>query len=160
MRVLVLSAAITGQRKPVFCAGYHVGGLAGIEFRMPANALGLHYYPSGLRRYVSRLGLNLAKRAFLTAQAIPIEQFNAVGLFEQVADAEGFDVAVESLVRTLSAMAPLSTQATKQTLNEIAAGCYDERRLRERESMTTRSVDFAEGRAAFGERRPARFSGR
>ena len=28
--------------------------LAGSQFRMPACALGLHYYPSGLRRYVHR----------------------------------------------------------------------------------------------------------
>ena len=35
----------------------------GIEWRMPATALGLHYYPSGLRRYVSRFGEAAARRA-------------------------------------------------------------------------------------------------
>jgi hypothetical protein len=29
-------------------------GVQGMELRMPAARLGLHYYPSGLRRYVSR----------------------------------------------------------------------------------------------------------
>jgi enoyl-CoA hydratase/carnithine racemase len=135
--------------------------LAGSEWRMPANALGLHYYPSGLRRYVTRLGLNLAKRAFLTAQTLPIETLNQVpGLFEAIVDADDFDAALNSLVGTLTTLAPLSLQATKQSLNEIAAGDYDLRRLRERESSTTQSADFAEGRAAFAKRRVPTFSGR
>ncbi|MBS1178710.1 MAG: hypothetical protein H6R06_3122, partial [Proteobacteria bacterium] len=51
-------------------------------------------------------------------------------------------------------------QATKRSLNEIAAGRYDEPALRERERLTQASADFAEGRRAFGERRPPQFSGR
>ena len=135
-------------------------GLAGTEFRMPANALGLHYYPSGLRRYVSRLGLNVAKRAFLTAQPIPIDQLVPLGLFEQVTTDDAFDAAVDALVCTVCALAPLAVQATKQSLNEIAAGRFDEARLRAREALTTASADFIEGRTAFGDRRAPRFSGR
>lgn len=135
--------------------------LAGTEWRMPANALGLHYYPSGLRRYVTRLGLNVAKRAFLTAQTLPIETLNEVsGLFEAVVHADGFGAALESLVGALAVLAPLSLQATKRSLNEIAAGEFDLRRLREREQLTTRSADFVEGRAAFVQRRKPVFSGR
>lgn len=209
VRVIVLTADTSGQKRPVFCAGYHVGGfdsgahdprlfeevpeaierarpitvcalngsvyggatdmvlacdlrvaLAGAEFRMPAAALGLHYYPSGLRRYVSRLGLAGAKRAFLTAQALPVEMLAAFGAFEAVAAADAFDTAVHSLVQAAAALAPLAAQATKQSLNEIAAGRFDETALREREARTLQSADFAEGRAAFAERRPPRFSGR
>ena len=134
-------------------------GLAGTEFRMPAAALGLHYYPSGLRRYVSRLGLGLAQRAFLTAQALPIEELAAVGLFQHLADAEGFDAALAALVDSVANLAPLAAQLTKLSLNELAAGCYDEPSLRERELRTTRSADFAEGRAAFAQRRVPRFTG-
>lgn len=135
--------------------------LAGSEWRMPANALGLHYYPSGLRRYVTRLGLNVAKRAFLTAQAMPIETLNQVpGLFEAVVDATQFDATTNSLVSTLASLAPLSLQATKQSLNEIAAGDFNLQRLRARELLTAQSADFAEGRAAFAQRRTAVFGGR
>ena len=209
VHVVVLTAETAGQPKPVFSAGYHVGGfeqsghdprlfeqvpdalerlrpltlcalngsvyggatdlllacdlrigLAGSEFRMPAAALGLHYYPSGLGRYVSRLGLNLAKRAFLSAQAIPCGQLQQVGLFEQLVDAQGFDAAVSDWVQRLSSLAPLAAQATKQSLNEIAAGRFDEPSLRAREDLTAQSHDFAEGRAAFRERRVAKFEGR
>ena len=44
-------------------------GLKDLEWRMPAAALGLHYYPSGLQRYVSHFGIAAAKRAFLTARS-------------------------------------------------------------------------------------------
>lgn len=210
VRVLVLRAETAGQPRPVFSAGYHVGGfdrgdhgpqlfervpdalerarpltlcalngsvyggatdlvlacdlriaLAGSELRMPACSLGLHYYPTGLRRYVNRLGLNLAKRAFLTGRPLAVEDLAAqAALFEQVLPAAQFDEAVLHTARHLSHMAPLAAQATKQSLNEIAAGRFDEVLLREREAMSMASADFAEGRAAMAARRPPRFSGR
>ena len=134
--------------------------LAGCEWRMPAAALGLHYYPSGLRRYVTRLGLDGAKRAFLTAQALPLEQLGALGLFEAVLPADAFDAARDALVAHVAALAPLAAQATKRSLNEIAAGVFDLPALRAREALTQSSADFAEGRAALAARRPPRFSGR
>jgi len=39
-------------------------GVEGMELRMPAAALGLHYYPSGLRRAVATIGLRAAQRLF------------------------------------------------------------------------------------------------
>jgi enoyl-CoA hydratase/carnithine racemase len=109
---------------------------------------------------VSRLGLNTAKRAFLTAQALPIEQLHALGLFECLADSAGFDAALAMLVQTVAGLAPLAMQATKRSLNEIAAGLVDEPAMRAREALTGASADFAEGRAAFAARRPPRFAGR
>src|ERR671936_1310891 len=40
------------------------------EMFIPAARLGLHYYKSGIARYVSRLGVDNAKKLFLTAQKI------------------------------------------------------------------------------------------
>lgn len=209
VRVVVLTADTTGQPRPVFCAGYDVGGfdaathdprlfervadaleavrpitlcalngsvhgggtdlvlacdlaiaLAGGVLRMPANALGLHYYPSGLRRYVTRLGVAGTRRAFLTALPQPYERLHALGLFEQVVDAAGFDDAVATLARKVASLAPLAVQGTKRSITEIAQGRYDEVRLREREAITLRSADFAEGRRAFAQKRAPRFTGR
>ena len=82
--------------------------------------VGLHYYPSGLRRYVSRLGLKMAKRAFLTAQALRCEQLLAP---------DEFDAALGAWTQRLAQLALLAVQATKQSLNEIAAGHFDESTL-------------------------------
>ena len=45
-------------------------GVDTCEMFMPAARLGLHYYKSGIKRYVSRLGVDNAKKLFLTAQKI------------------------------------------------------------------------------------------
>ena len=131
----------------------------GAEFRMPAAALGLHYYASGLRRYVDVLGSAMAKRAFLTAQPIPLEELRDAGVLMSLAEAADFDAALEQLAAAVSRLAPLAAQGLKQSINEIAAGHYDVDRLRARELLTLQSSDFAEGRAAFKERRTPRFSG-
>ena len=209
VRVLVLTANTSGQPKPVFCAGFDIGGfdesghgstffeqipdrlaslrpvticalngsvyggatdivlacdlrigLDGIEWRMPATALGLHYYPSGLQRYVSRFGVLAAKRAFLTARPFNMVQLQALGLFEAVSTAAEWDSTLGLLLQDVLALAPLAVQETKRSINEIACGDYNEQRLRAREHMTCASADFAEGRAAFGERRQPTFQGR
>lgn len=209
VRVLVLTANTAGQPKPVFCAGYDIGGfdepghgstffeeipdalaklrpvticalngsvyggatdvvlacdlrigLQAIEWRMPATALGLHYYPSGLQRYVNLFGLAAAKRAFLTARPFTAQQLDALGLFEALVGPDDWAQTLQTLVHDVLALAPLAVQETKKSLNEIAAGAMDEARLREREHMTSRSADFAEGRAAFAERRKPVFVGR
>lgn len=131
----------------------------GYSWRMPAAALGLHYYPSGLRRYVSRLGLQASKRAFLLGQPMPYESLDKLGLFEALVHADEFENAVNHVVTRLNAMAPLALAATKKSLNEIAAGLYNEPSLKERSRQSVVSQDFAEGRTAFAERRTPKFTG-
>ena len=135
-------------------------GLQGLEWRMPATALGLHYYPSGLQRYVSRFGMAGARRAFLTARPFTDRQLEAMGLFEALVTAEDWDNTVQALVSDVLALAPLAVQATKRSLQELETGQFDEAVVREREHMTSRSADFVEGRAAFAERRKPVFVGR
>jgi enoyl-CoA hydratase/carnithine racemase len=208
VRVLVLTANTAGQPKPVFCAGYDIGGFAepghgstffeeipdalaalrpvslcalngsvyggatdvvlacdlriglqGIEWRMPATALGLHYYPSGLQRYVSRFGLAATKRAFLTARPFTDRQLEALGLFEALVGPEDWAATQQALVRDILALAPLAVQETKQSIREIETGQGDVGRMREREHRTSQSADFAEGRAAFAQRRTPVFTG-
>lgn len=128
-------------------------------WRMPAAALGLHYYPSGLRRYVSRFGLQASKRAFLLGQSMPYEALDTLGIFEALVEEDAFESQVQRLVDTLSQMAPLALAQTKKSLNEIAAGLYSEPALKERSRQSVHSQDFAEGRAAFAQRRAPQFTG-
>jgi enoyl-CoA hydratase len=135
-------------------------GVDTMTLRMPAARLGLHYYPSGLRRYVTRLGLGTAKRLFLLADEVPAAELLALGYLDRMVPAAQLDAAVASIADALAAGAPLAVRGMKTSLNEIARGDYDLARLRARQAACAASDDLREGRAAFAAKRPARFSGR
>ncbi len=135
-------------------------GVQGMELRMPAARLGLHYYPSGLRRYVSRLGLQAAKRLFLLAEAVPAEELLRIGYLDALAPAAELGTVMQSFTQALEAGAPLALRGMKLSLNEIGRGEFDLKRLRLREARCAVSDDLREGLAAFADRRPPRFTGR
>jgi enoyl-CoA hydratase/carnithine racemase len=158
--ICALNGSVYGGATDLVLACDFTVAQLGCTWRMPAAALGLHYYPSGLRRYVSRLGLQASKRAFLLGQSMPYEELASLGIFEALVDAQAFEAEVQHLVDALSGMAPLALASTKQSLNEIAAGRYNEAAIEERARQSVYSHDFAEGRAAFAERRAPKFTGR
>jgi enoyl-CoA hydratase len=135
-------------------------GITGMTLRMPAARLGLHYYPSGLQRYVSRLGLATAKRLFLLAEDVPGEQLLALGYLDRLVDATRLDAEVQAIADALAAGAPLALRGMKASLNEIARGEFHLSTLREREARCAASADLAEGKAAFAQKRRPNFSGR
>jgi enoyl-CoA hydratase/carnithine racemase len=134
-------------------------GVRGMELRMPAARLGLHYYPGGLRRYVSRLGLGAAKRLFLLAEAVGGEELLRIGYLDALVEAELLDAHIDALAAALQAGAPLALAGMKLSLDEIARGEFDPARLREREARCADSADLREGLAAYAARRTPRFAG-
>ncbi|KPF59223.1 3-hydroxybutyryl-CoA dehydratase [beta proteobacterium AAP51] len=140
-------------------------GVQGMELRMPAARLGLHYYPSGLQRYVSRLGLQAAKRLFLLAQAVPAEELLRIGYLDALVPAAELDSATRALVQALQAGAPLAVQGMKLSLNETAAaeggGAQTQAaNMAERVARCAASDDLREGLAAWAQKRAPRFTGR
>jgi enoyl-CoA hydratase/carnithine racemase len=155
--VCALNGSVYGGATDLVLASDLIVAQQGLHWRMPALALGLHYYPSGLQRYVSRLGLNFTKRAFLLGQAIAYEDLCDTGVFESLVPAEAFEDALQNVVKKLSQMAPLASQNTKKSLNEIAAGLLDQQRLQARSEASAWGQEFAEGRQAFAQRRAPNF---
>jgi enoyl-CoA hydratase/carnithine racemase len=135
-------------------------GTRGMELRMPAARLGLHYYPGGLRRYVSRLGLAGAKRLFLLAEPMADADLLRIGYLDALVDADALDGVVESWVRSLHSGAPLALAGMKLSLDEIARGEFDRPLLAERVARCAASADLGEGLAAYAEKRSPRFTGR
>ena len=134
-------------------------GVAGMALRMPAARLGLHYYPSGLQRYVTRLGLAAAKRLFLLAETVPAERLLALGYLDCLAAPAQLDTEVQALADALAAGAPLALRGMKASLNEIARGALHLPALQQRAALCAASADLREGQAAFAAKRSPRFTG-
>lgn len=135
-------------------------GARGIDMFMPAARLGLHFYPRGLERYVSRLGLDAAKRLFLTAERIDADEMKAIGFLTHLVDAAALPERADQLTATLCGMAPLAMLGMKKHLNHIATGRLDPAALQQDIARAAASDDLKEGRAAWAEKRPPRFTGR
>ena len=133
-------------------------GVPGIELMMPAARIGVHYYPGGLRRYVTRLGLGAAKRLFLAAEKIDADELLRIGFLDALVPAGELAACVDALAERLAGHAPAAVQGMKRALNDITAGTADAAAIARawRESM--RSTDVAEGLAAHAEKRKPRFS--
>jgi enoyl-CoA hydratase/carnithine racemase len=134
-------------------------GSAHTEMFMPAARLGLHFYRRGLERYVSRLGVDQTKRLFLTAERIDAAEMKAIGFLTHLVAAEALQSSADQLASTLASMAPLALLGMKKNLNRIARGALDADDLRRDIERSAASHDLQEGRAAWAEKRTARFSG-
>jgi enoyl-CoA hydratase len=132
-------------------------GVDTCEMFMPAARLGLHYYKSGIARYVARLGVDNAKRLFLTAEKIGAAEMLRIGYLTAVVPAEALDEEVDRLATLLAGNAPVAMRGMKRTINEFARGKLDEAAADRRHRESMRGDEIKEGIRAFSEKRPPRF---
>ena len=132
-------------------------GVDTAEMFMPAARLGLHYYKSGIARYVSRLGTDNAKKLFLTAQKIDAPEMLRIGYLTAMVPLEALDEEVDRLAAILARNAPIAMRGMKRTINEFARGKLDETAADARAIESMRSAEIKEGIQAFAEKRQPRF---
>jgi enoyl-CoA hydratase/carnithine racemase len=135
-------------------------GAAGIVLGMPAARIGLQYYPSGLRRFVERIGPDATKRFFLTAETVAAEELLRVGYLHEVVPPERLEGRVDELTAAVAGLAPLAVAGTKAAINALSRGGVDAASLGDGHLTSLRSHDHREALAARRERRPPRFEGR
>jgi enoyl-CoA hydratase len=132
-------------------------GVDTAEMFMPAARLGLHYYRSGIARYVSRLGVDNAKMLFLTARKIAAPEMLRIGYLTAMVPAEALDEEVDRLASILAGNAPRAMAGMKRAINEFARGKLDEAAADQRHRESMRGAEIKEGIKARAEKRPPKF---
>jgi enoyl-CoA hydratase/carnithine racemase len=138
---------------------FRVGSQAA-EMFMPAAKLGIHFYQRGLMRYVSRLGVDTAKRLLLTAEKIESPEMKEIGFLTQLVEPDDLDSSIAELVQQLTLMAPLAILGMKKHINRIASSSLNVQELNQDIALAQNSEDLQEGRTAWAEKRAPIFKGR
>ncbi len=132
------------------------------EFGIPAARLGIAYGFDGLRKLVQLVGPAHARMILYTGRRIDAQEAERIGLVNRVVPDEELNEAVLDVARTIADNAPLSVAASKLTINEVLKepAERDMDAIRQAMAVCFDSEDYKEGRRAFMEKRPARFTGR
>src|SRR5690348_5456682 len=128
-------AALAGTRKPVIAAieGYCIGGGLAVAmkadiriatrdsvFGVPAARLGIAYPIESIRDLINLVGPSEAKWILFTGRQLDAPEALRIGLISRVVERGALDAAISELTNTLAENAPLSMQAAKATVDQIA----------------------------------------
>ena len=131
------------------------------SFSVPAAKLGLAYPLDAMVDILGSAGEQMAKYMTFTAARIDAARALSAGFLLEVVEAGRFDARLDELARTVAANAPLSIKATKAALRATRSGNAGDMALAQTYGDATfASEDYAEGRAAFKERRRPAFRGK
>lgn len=169
--------AVTGLSKPIvavihgFCFGAGVGLAAACDLRLaaddatfaiPAAMLGVGYPPTALRSLVALMGPEATKHLFFSAGRLSAGQALSVGLIGSVHPKTDLDVAAAKLAQAIVSGAPMTLMAAKRAIDAAAglSGALPMQKLQQLADACFASEDYAEGRAAFKDKRKPLFKGR
>jgi enoyl-CoA hydratase/carnithine racemase len=163
--------ALAGFAKPTLAAlsGACVGGGvslalacdlriadASARFAVTPAKLGLIYSHADTLRLVRAVGPSRAKELLFTGRMVAAEEAARIGLVGTLADDARAEA--ERLAAALASASRPALRAIKRMVENVSAGVAEGPDHRAAFADAFRGADFAEGRAAFLEKRPPRFS--
>ncbi len=104
------------------CCDFRLG-LRGMQAFMPAARFGLHYHPSGLRRFTTLLGASRAKQLLLTGMTLEADELlQGNFVMELFSDMNAMHARVAQYKTALAQCEPAVVRSMKQQINAIAQG--------------------------------------
>ena len=136
---------------------------AGSIFAIPAARLGVGYRIGSLKLLTDLVGPAFAKEILITARRFDATEAERMGLVNRTVPEDTLAEEVERYCTAIAANAPLSMRASKHLIAELAragANGVDAALCEDLVSACFTSADYIEGRTAFMEKRPPKFTGR
>ena len=129
---------------------------------LPETRIGLIPDVGGSSRLPQLVGLGRAKELIMTGRLIGGEEAERIGLANRVAPAEELEDATQALVDELLACAPVAVGLAKRVMDAAAKPALASTLEQEVtcQQLLAASDDYAEGAAAFQEKRMPEFAGR
>lgn len=130
------------------------------QFCVPPAKLGLAYPVDAMCDIVNAIGPQQAKMLAYSAKVIDAKAAHSCGFILDVFTTDDFEHHVSEIAKTIAANAPLSNRATKASVNAVLNSDPAVRNVAIKlGNATFKSSDYAEGRAAFKEKRKPVFRG-
>ncbi|MEK9720678.1 MAG: enoyl-CoA hydratase/isomerase family protein, partial [Quisquiliibacterium sp.] len=127
----VLNGSVYGGATDLaLCCDIRIG-TPGLKMFMPAARFGLHYYPGGLRRYVSRLGLAASSKLMLTAMTIDAEEMLRIGFLTDLIAGQELGTCVGRYLDQVLSNEPVVVAQMKRHLHLLAQRQADDPQLQE-----------------------------
>lgn len=129
----------------------------GARFGITPARLGLGYSWEDTAQLVEKVGPGHAKDILFSGRLLPASEALAIGLVERVLPDESLAADTRAYAEAVADLSPVSHAVTKATVNGLTAAGPAEAAARQLYRDSFASADFAEGRAAFREKRRPRF---
>ncbi|MEO3385664.1 enoyl-CoA hydratase-related protein [Mesorhizobium sp. CAU 1741] len=136
-------------------------GSATALFCVPPARLGLAYPVDAMSDIVHAVGPQMARYLSYTAARIDADAALDAGFLLEIVEPTGLERRASELAAAIATNAPLSIKASKASIRaSLTQTRQDIDTATTLGDATFESADYAEGRAAFREKRPAIFTGR
>lgn len=138
-------------------------GAPSASFCMTPAKIGVPYNASGILHFINIMGVNIAKEMFFSAQPLSAERALVIGILNHLVPVEQLEEFTYDLARKITRNSPLSIAVMKEQIRLLASASPLSPHTFERIQGLRRTVydssDYAEGIAAFLEKRPPVFQG-